>query len=340
VNQLFDATIANLHEQPGVVNAAAALTLPYERALNLGGRWASAKPGAEQIGIFNETYVTPEYFSALRIPVLRGRALEAADSAKAAAVIVVNQAFVKRYSPDEDVIGRQISSGGVRTIVGVVGDIQQKAGWGNWGPMAPMPAAYIPVAQTTESFLKMVHTWFAPSWFVRLSGPADAAGVVAGMERAVQTVDPLLPFAKFRTLDEVRSETLATQRAQAVLLGSLALLALVLAAVGLYGLVANSVAERTRELGIRMALGATTYRASAAAAAPGITLALAGTAVGLVAARGAAMLLRHFLWGVKESDPLTFASAAAAVFVVAAIAAVVPALRIVRLNPIKALRQG
>src|SRR5436190_1210689 len=310
VNQLFDATVGNMRAIPGVEYAAAALTLPYERALNLGGRWGSAKPGAEQIGIFNETYVTPEYFSALRIPVLRGRALDADDSAKAAPVIVVNQAFVKRYSPDDDPIGRQISSGGVRTIVGVVGDIQQKAGWGNWGPLAPMPAAYIPVAQTSDAFLKMVHTWFAPSWFVRRLGPMDPSAIASAMQHAVQSVDPLLPFAKFRTLDDVRSETLATQRAQAVLLGSLALLALVLAAVGLYGLVANSVAERTRELGIRMALGATTYRAAVAAAAPGITLAAVGVVIGLLAARGAVTLLRHFLWGVTESDPLTFASAA------------------------------
>jgi ABC-type antimicrobial peptide transport system permease subunit len=185
-----------------------------------------------------------------------------------------------------------------------------------------------------------LHTWFAPSWFFRVAGPADAAGFGAAMQRAVQSVDPLLPFAKFRTLDDVRGETLAMQRAQAMLLGSLAILALVLAAVGLYGLVANSVAERTRELGIRMALGATASRASMAAAAPGITLAVVGIAIGLVAARAAATTLRHFLWGVTVSDPVTFAAAAGIIFVVASIAAIVPALRIVRLNPIKALRQS
>jgi hypothetical protein len=288
----------------------------------------------------NLTYVTPGYFDTLRIPVVRGRVFTDGDGADAPPVIVVNQAFVARSSPNEDPIGRQIqASGAARTIVGVVGDIQQKAGWGSFGPVAAVPASYIPAAQTSAAFLKMVHTWFAPSWFVRVSGPADTAGIAAGMQRAVQSVDPLLPFAKFRTLDDVRSETLAQQRAQAVLLGSLALLALVLAAIGLYGLVANSVAERTRELGIRMALGATTTRASAAAAAPGITLAVIGIAIGLVAARGAVTMLRHFLWGVNESDPLTFASAAAAVFVVAVIAVTVPALRIVRLNPIRALRQ-
>ncbi|HEY6210954.1 MAG TPA: ABC transporter permease [Vicinamibacterales bacterium] len=346
VNQLFDATIANLHGIPGVEHAAAALTLPYERALNLGGRWVNAKAGADQIGIFNETYVTPEYFAALRIPVLRGRIFADADSGGAAPVIVVNQAFVKRYSPDEDPIGRQIGGGSAapRTIVGIVGDIQQKAGWGGWGPLAPMPAAYIPAAQTNDAFLKMVHTWFAPSWFVRLGGPAEGsdatAGVAASMQRAVQSVDPLLPFAKFRTLDDVRGETLATQRAQALLSGSLALLAVLLAAIGLYGLVANSVAERRRELGIRMALGATAARASVAAATPGITLAAIGIVIGLAAARGVSTLLRHFLWGVTVGDPVTFASAAGIVFAIAVVAVVVPALRIVRLNPIRALRSS
>ena len=167
----------------------------------------------------------------------RGRA------ASAAPVIVVNQAFVARSSPDQDPIGRQIAGGGVaRTIVGIVGDIQQKAGWGNFGPVAPVPASYIPAAQTNAAYLRMVHTWFSPSWFVRLRAPQP--GIAAEMQRAVETVDPLLPFAKFRTLDDVRGEAVATQRAQTVLLGALAALALLLAAVGLYGLVANTVAER------------------------------------------------------------------------------------------------
>src|SRR5581483_716935 len=338
VNQLFDRTIANLREIPAVEGAAAALTLPYERALNLGGRWVNAPAGADRINIFNETYVTPDYFSTLRVPILRGRGITAADSATAAPVIVINQAFAKRYSPDEDPIGRQINSGGVRTIVGIVGDIQQKAGWGEWGPMAPMPAAYIPAAQTSDAFLKMTHTWFAPSWFVRTAGSPQAAA--ADMQRAVQAVDPLLPFAKFRTLADVRDETLATQRAQAILLASLSGLALLLAAIGLSGLVASAVAERTRELGIRMALGATSSRAIIAAARPGIVLAACGVGVGLVAARFATQTLRHLIWGVTTSDPLTFAGAAGVVLVTAIVAALVPALRIVKLDPLRALRQA
>ena len=338
VTQFFDTSLARMRRIAGVENAAASLTLPYERALNLGGRWIGAKPGADVIPIMNQTYVTPGYFETLRIPVIRGRVFTEADDANAAPMIVVNQAFVQRNSPDQDPIGRQIArTPRPQTIIGVVGDIQQKAGWGNFGPVAPVPASYIPVSQTYAAYLKMVHTWFSPSWFVRLRGPMP--GIAADMQRAVEPLDPLLPFAKFRTLDDVRSEAVATQRAQTVLLGALATLALLLAAVGLYGLVANSVAERRRELGIRLALGATARQAIVAAAVPGLTLAGVGVAIGACAARLGATTVRHLVFGVSVADPLTFVVAAGAVLVVAAVATMVPALRVVRLNPIRALRQ-
>jgi putative ABC transport system permease protein len=336
VNQLFEQTVARMRDIPGVTDAAVCLTLPYERALNLGGRWVAAKPGAERIGIANQTYVSSSYFETLRIPVIRGRVFTAADAAGAEPVIIVNQAFVKRYSPDEDPIGRQINSGGVRTIVGVVGDIQQKRSFGNAGPIVAAEATYIPAAQANDALMKMVHTWFSPSWIVRVSGPA--AGIAAEMQQAVQAVDPLLPFAKFRTLDDVRGETLATQRAQAMLLSTLGGLALLLSAIGLYGLVASSVSERTRELGIRMALGASTRRAVISAAAPGVVLGLVGIVIGLVAARFSVTVMRSLVWGVSPGDPLSFAVAGVAVFAVAMVATLVPALRIVRLNPISALR--
>jgi predicted permease len=339
VNQFFDASLSRMRQLQGVENAAASLTLPYERALNLGARWVGAKPGAEVIPIMNQTYVTPGYFQTLRIPVIRGRGFTDADTADAAPVIVVNQAFVARSSPDQDPIGRQIAGGGVsRTIVGIVGDIQQKAGWGNFGPVAAVPASYIPAAQTNAAYLRMVHTWFSPSWFVRLRAPQP--GIAAEMQRAVEPVDPLLPFAKFRTLDDVRSEAVATQRSQTVLLGALAVLALMLAAVGLYGLVANTVAERRRELGIRIALGASSRQAIAVAATPGLILAVAGVGIGALAARLAATTLRHLVWGISVNDPLTFGLASAVVLIVTVVATLVPAVRIARLNPIKALRQG
>jgi len=338
VNRLFDESLSRMRQVAGVKSAAAALTLPYERALNVGGRWVSARPGADSIGIMNMTYVTLGYFETLRIPVARGRVFTDADGANAARVMVVNDAFVKRYSRDEDVIGRQAIASGARTIVGVVGDIQQKANFGNLGPVAPTPAVYIPASQTSDAMLKMVHTWFSPSWFVRLQAPQP--GIVGDMQRAIESIDPLLPFAKFRTFDEVRSEAVAPQRAQALLLGTLAGLALLLAAIGLYGLVATSVAERRRELGIRIALGATSRQAIVSAALPGLALAAVGVLIGVVAARLAARTLAHLVWGVTVGDPLTFAVAAGAVLGVGAVATLVPALRIVRLNPIRALRMS
>ena len=199
------------------------------------------------------------------------------------------------------------------------------------------PATYIPAPQANAEFFKVVHLWFSPSWIVRLRVPQ--AGIAADMQRAVQSVDPQLPFAKFRTLDAVRGEAIATERGQAVLLGALAALALLLAAVGIYGLIASSVTERTRELGIRMALGATPLRTVAAAAWPGIVLSAFGVAAGVVCARAAARVMTHLVWGVSVDDPLTFMLAAATVSAIAVAATLAPSLKILRVNPVSALRQ-
>ncbi len=334
VARLFDDALQRMRAIPGVEDAAAALTLPYERALNEGFRLVG---GTSDQLIFNMTYVTPEYFDTLRVPLVRGRAFTPSDGADAPPVIIVNQAFVRRHSPDQDPIGRQVQSvGGVRTIVGVAGDVQQKVAFGNFGPVGAAPASYVPVSQVSDGFVTLVHGWFSPSWIVRLSGPQ--AGIVAQMQKAVEAVDPLLPVAKFRTLDDVRGEAVATPRAQALLLGTLAGLALVLAAVGLYGLVASAVAQRRRELGIRMALGASSRQAVLSAALPGLTLAVTGVVIGSIAARLGVSTLQHLVWGVSVADPLTFIVAIAAVLGVATLATLVPALRIVWLNPLKALR--
>jgi hypothetical protein len=145
VSRLFDATLDRMRTVPGVDHAAAALTLPYERALNNGFRLLGGPPESRMLTM---TYVTPSYFDALRIPIVRGRAFAASDGAAAPPVIIVNQSFVRRYSLDEDPIGRQIASGGTtRTIVGVAGDVQQKIFFGNVGPVGAQPASYVPAAQ-------------------------------------------------------------------------------------------------------------------------------------------------------------------------------------------------
>jgi hypothetical protein len=177
VNQLFDRSLDRIRQVPGVERAAVALTLPYERALNDGFRFVG---GEAQQQVINLTYVTPEYFGALRIPIRRGRLFADTNNRASLPVAVVNEAFVRRYSPDQDPVGRQLSLG---TIVGVVGDIQQRAGWGDFGPVAAIPAAYVPAAQFDDAFFKLVHAWFSPSWIVRTAGPQQ--GVIQNLSGLV-----------------------------------------------------------------------------------------------------------------------------------------------------------
>jgi predicted permease len=340
VNRLFDQGIERIRELPGVESAAVTLTLPYEQALNDGFRRLDGKHVDTESQITNFFYITPEYFRVLRIPLLRGRVFSVADNSTTAPVAVVSEAFVKMYLRDDDPLGRHLDMGGRdhREIVGVVGDIQQKSGWGeNFGPVAAMPDIYVPATQTDDKSLQLLHTWFTPSWIVRTAGSPE--GIIPGMQRALAAVDPQLPFAGFHSMEDVRFRALAEQRLEAALLGALAGLALLLAAVGIYGLIANSVAERTREMGIRLALGATVPQAMRAVALPGVVLALAGVACGSVLAGFASRLLRHLVWGVRPGDPATFIGVAIVLLAVAAAASFLPALRVTRLNPAETLRQ-
>ena len=337
MNKLFNQSLARMRELPGVESAAIGLSLPYERGLNLGFvRMDGPKvDGKSQITDFS--YITPDYFRALRIPLLQGRAFALSDGPNAAQVAIVNEAFAKKYLPEQEPVGSHLKSDNeTRVVVGVVGSVQQKSGWGGSGPIAPIPTIYIPAAQTQDKFLQLVHTWFSPAWVVRSRGAN--AGVAGEMQRSVAAIDPLLPFAGFRTMLDVRSRSYADQRFQTTLMSMLAGLALLLATVGIYGLIANSVVERTRELGIRMALGATVSQAIRTVALPGIALTLAGVAAGSFLALGSVKMLRHLVWGVRTNDPATFASVALVLILVALAASYIPALRIVRLNPAETLR--
>jgi hypothetical protein len=284
------------------------------------------------------SYVTPGYFEALRVPLRQGRVLTAGDAAAAPLVAVVNEAFVARfYSEDSIAIGRHVASGNsqVREIVGVVGNIQQgSAGWGNFGPISPLPCVYIPVSQTTPPFLALVHTWFQPSWAVRSTLPS----VRHNIRQAIESVDAQLPVAQVQTIDDLRGEKLSAHRFMMGLAAGLGVLALVLSEIGLHGLIASSVSERTRELGIRLALGASTTQAMRAVVVPGIVLASLGVLLGTAGAVAVTRLLRSFLWGVTASDSVTFMTVAATLIIVAVVASVLPARRVLRLDPALTLR--
>ena len=189
-------------------------------------------------------------------------------------VVLVTEAFVKQYLSRQNPVGSHLDFGNkeIREVVGVVGDVQQSAGFGDYGPLAPVPNVYVPAAQVESGFLKLIHTWYDPSWVVRVAGAP--ASVIPGIQNVAAAIDPLLPIAEFRTFDDLRRSSVSTERFQATLLAALSALALVLAIVGIYGLMSQSVVERRRELGIRMALGATVFEAIREATLPGVMLAL------------------------------------------------------------------
>ena len=339
VRLLSDETLRRLRATPGVQGAAFSLGLPYERLLNLGFRHLDGPEAAsQQTRMASTTYIAGDYFATLRIPLRAGRVFDERDSAAAPGVVMVNEALAREYFGGANPVGRRIGlAGGEREIIGVVGDVLVRPGFGDRGPVAAMPLAYVPLAQANDGFLRLVHGWFAPSFIVR--GPADGQAVLPSIRTAVDATDPLLPFARVRAMHEVQSVAIAQQRLFMVLLSTLAGATFLLAAVGIHGLIASSVAERTREMGIRLALGATAGQAVRALATPGVVLAAVGILIGVGFARGFSSVLRSYLWGVAPDDPTTFAAAGALFVLVALAASLAPALRILRVDPARTLRQ-
>ena len=339
VSSLVAGTLQRLRTTPGIETAAVSLGLPYERLLNLGFRHLDGPEGAAPRGrMTSATYVAGDYFAVLRIPLRAGRTFSDRDAPGTAPVAIVNETLAREYFGTPNPVGRRIAfAGAEREIVGIVGDVQVRPGFGDRGPLAPMPLAYIPLAQANDAFLRLVHGWFSPSFLVR--GERSRGGVVAAIRQAIESADPLLPLARVRSLEQVQAEAITQPRLFMTLLVTLAATAVLLSALGLASLIASTVTERTREIGIRVALGSTTAGAVRTIAAPGVLLAVVGIAIGVVAARSAVSVLRGFVWGVTPTDPGTFLAVGLLFVVIAAGASLLPALRILRLDPALTLRQ-
>ncbi len=338
VTQLVDQALARLRQAPGVRGAAVSLGLPYERLLNLGFRHLDGGGGAASTGrMTSATYVAGDFFGTLRIPLRAGRTFDERDRADSAGVAIVNDTFARQYLGGAvSALGRRIAFAGMeREIIGVVGDVQVRPGWGDNGPLAAMPLAYIPLAQANDGFLRLVHGWFSTAFIVRTSGTAEGVRTLRG---AIDATDPLLPFARVREMSQVQTAALARQRFLMVLLAGLALAAVLLAAIGIHGLIATTVLERSREMGIRVALGSTLPQAMRTLALPGIVLALVGTVIGIGASLAFARLLQHYVWGVSTTDPITFVAVTVVLLGVASVASIVPALRVLRLDAAAILR--
>jgi predicted permease len=336
VRDLFDRSLDALGRRPEVASAAVALTLPYERPLNLVVRHL----GEEANLLANVVYVTEDFFETLRMPVRRGRTFDSRDGAEDPTVMVANQAFVDRYLEDRDPLSTamQMSADlGEVPIVGVVGNVQQSAGWGDAPtPVWETPTLYLSARQMSSGFFQGMHVWFAPSWIVRAADSGrDLPGPVA---ETLRSVAPDLPVARTATLRDIVGGAFARQRLEAGFLMVIAAFALVLAGIGLYGLVSQEVVERRGEMGVRMALGASPRGAIIRTGAGGVRLTAFGLAIGIALAAQAAGLLENLVFGVGTWDPWTLAGLVATLAVLAVVASFVPAVRIGRLDPARVLR--
>jgi len=337
-HNLLDRSLAAMRQIPGVENAAVGLSVPYERGLNdgvklLDGNRRNADPdfGASL------AYVTPGYFKTLRIPLLLGRAIRESDTPASELVAVVNAEFVRQFYAEANPIGRHLrSEGQTFTIVGIVGNVAKRPVQSREGPVGIDPVFYVPASQMNQGLVNMANVWFQPSWIVRTAKPLE--GITGAMQKALASVDPALPFSGFYSMNDILAENLIIQRAQVLLLGVLAGLALLLSAVGIYGLVSNLVVQRTREIGIRLALGAQLRQVMMEVGKSGVVASGVGLIAGMVLALFAVRVLQSQLYGVRVYDPVTLTAVPVVLGVIATAASFVPALRIAKIDPAETLR--
>lgn len=330
-------SVAAMKHIPGVTNAAVGLSLPYQRGLNNGIKLLDGKQAGQHF-MTSEIYITPGYFDVLRMNLRQGRDFTDGDTATSQPVGIVNESFARQILHDPNPIGRTLDSGNQHSIriVGVVSDVQVKPGLDDTGPISTERSLYVPATQVGADFLSLVHVWFQPSWMIR-STHLDAQTSRA-MQQALASVDPNLPFASFHTMDELLSTALAQQRVEVALLSSLAVLALLLAALGIFALVSSVVTDRQREFGIRLALGSPLSDSMLVAGRSGALPAAMGLVAGLVLGFVVLRAMKSALFGISSYDPLTLAGTVVVLMCLAAVASLLPALRIARIEPAVVLR--
>ena len=335
LRKLLDESTAAMRQIPGVQDAAVGLSLPYERSAINGSLTIRKGTEAEQQVQTDEVFVTPGYFKALQIPVLLGRSFTEGDGPDAQHVAVVNQTFARKFFHDASPLGHYLDKNTL--IVGVVENVAVPPGVDAGAPLTGEQAVYVPYAQMDAQLLSLVHVWFQPSWIVRTGGPVE--GLTAQMQRALASVDPNLPFSGFYSMRDLLAKTLTMQRVEVALLGAMAALALLLSAVGIFALVANIVAQRTREIGIRMTLGATILKTMIDIASTGLSASALGLVLGLILCAGALRAMRSVLYGVGVYDAPTILVVILTLSAVTLLAITVPALRVARIDPAKTLRE-
>jgi len=332
--KLLDVSTTAMRQIPGVQSVSVGLSLPYERALNDGVTFSDGKEAGRQDAT-DVVYVTPEYFDTLQLPVLAGRVFTDADGPTSQHVAVVNQAFARKFYGGAHPLGRYLNKD--TQIVGEVADVSVSPGLDADAPLSSEQLMYIPAAQVSEQYLSLVHVWFQPDWIVRTAAPVE--GISAAMQRALASADPNVPFSGFYSMNDLMAQTLTTQRIAVALLGTMSALALLLSTLGIFALVSNIVAQRTREIGIRLALGSTVSKAMVQVGRSGAGASLLGVLLGLILSTGALRVMRSLLYGVRVYDLVTLATVVLTLLLVTLLAIVLPTLKIANIDPANTLRQ-
>jgi putative ABC transport system permease protein len=329
----YRQALAKIQALPGVKSAGAVSFLPLtffqaSKGFSVEGQLALTSGELPMAGY---DVVSPGYFETMSIPLLEGRNLSWRDTLQTFPVIVVNQAMAQKYWPNEDVIGKRIKEGHPDetipwlTVVGVVGNSRDFD-----VATQPRPTIFFPISQFAGG------TGLLRDWVVRTGG--NPLAVAPGVREAIWSVDKDMPISRVQPMEEVRSSSVAEQQFTLLLLGLFAGLALALASVGLYGVAACATAQRTREIGIRMALGAQPRDVMRLILSHGVMVGFVGVGIGIVAALSLTRPMRTLLYGVRATDPLAFAGVAILLTAVTLAACYIPARRAMRVDPTVALR--
>jgi putative ABC transport system permease protein len=347
-DQFFGQLLENLRGLPGVEATAAASGLPlgnngWQTSFVVDGR---PRPPRDQTPLMEACLVTPDYFRAMNIPLKSGRYFNDHDDRSSLAgkdlskldeierdmaamnAIVIDEGFARRYWPNEDPVGKRIAMGSEKhpmllTVLGVVGRVKMEG----LSQDSKRVQGYFAFKQNPSDGMTVV-----------LKASGDPNQLIAAVRQQVKTVDPDQPIYSIRTMDEIRAESVAPERLNLTLLSIFAGIALILAIVGIYGVMSYSVTQRTHEIGIRMAIGAQPRDVFRMVIGQGMMLALIGVGIGLVGAFGLTRLMTTMLFGVEPTDPATFAAIAVLLTGVALVACYIPGRRATRVDPVESLR--
>ena len=341
VNQLVREVQRHVESLPGVTALASTCCLPLEGGfglpLTIEGRPLTDGPFH---GGASWHPVSPRYFQVFKIPLVQGRMFTERDDGGAVPVVLINEGLAKQFWPNSDAVGQRITIGkGIgpefaeapREIVGIVGDVRGQGLNNN-----PDPIMYVPVAQVTDGVTALNNGIIPITWTIRTN--VEPYSVSKEIQEALRTASGGLPVAHIRSMEQVRGESTSRTDFNVTLLVIFASLALLLAAIGIYGLMAYSVQQRTQEIGIRMALGASAQDVRKMVVRQGMALALAGVIIGVAAALGVTRLMASLLYGVTPRDPIAMTSVALLLVGVALAATYLPARRASQMDPVESLR--